>query len=440
MRSIQLLLLCLAVSGCQCGAEVPTPVTLRLRNDSTQALFVDASLGRQGLTVQRQLQGAWISFPEELGCECQACDRHCDSECKCPAVAPRAPLVLKVPPGATVERVWSGLVHSQRTASACGLFSDGDSTCVEQEVPPLDEPFRVELCYALEVPGLAPTDGGAPVPGLFPMESQICVPQEFLIADGQVEVRPRPPAPCVQDSECMAPALCLEGVCTTSCPAHRFPAVGGAWQVRVLEPEEQGVPGFFSRGTGTGGRRILTGTGQLTSVRYAHGTMTLQLARPAASGEHKASLSLSLPPEAAVALHVGEPLTVRVVDASTSSIPENRAVTIRDGSGVLLLAADPAQLGAVLASEDTRPFTVASLAGAVGCEDTPCGKRAFHRTEFRAGTLTVALEPGSSKELVAASATWLVLNLSNSSYRAASCPLKSQLPHVILNRRAAQGP
>jgi hypothetical protein len=440
MKPIHVFLLCLAVTGCQCGTEAPTPVTLRLRNDTSQAIFVDASAGRQGLSLQRQEGNAWVSFAETLGCECQSCDRHCDSDCLCPAEAPQQPLVLKVLPGTTVERTWGGVVHSSRDTSGCEIFS-GSTTCLYEEVPPLDEPFRLQLCYAVAVPGLGPTNGSAPVPGVFPVESQICVQQEFLVADGQAEIRPQPPAPCTQDSECAVPALCLEGVCTTTCPANTFPPVGGAWQVRVLEPEEQGVSGFFSRSTGAGGRRILTGTGTLTSVRYSNGTMTLQLSRPAApSGEYKASLAISVPPEVAVALNVGESLAVRVVDASTSSIPENRAVTIRDATGALLLAADPAQLGAILPSEDTQPFTVVSLQGSVGCEDTSCGKRAFQRTEFRAGTSAVALKPGESKEMVAASATWLVLNLSNSTYRSTSCTLKSQLPYVVVNRRGASSP
>jgi len=440
MKSIHVFLLCLAVTGCQCGTEAPTPVTLRLRNDTSQAIFVDASAGKQGLSLQRQQDSAWVAFAETLGCECQSCDRHCDSDCQCPAEAPLQPLVLKVLPGTTVERTWSGFVHTQRDTSGCGLLPES-SSCMEEEVPPLDEPFRLQLCYAVAVPGLGPTNGSAPVPGVFPVESQICVQQEFLIADGQAEIRPQPPAPCAQDSECTVPALCLEGVCTTTCPANTFPPVGGAWQVRVLDPEEQGVSGFFSRSTGAGGRRILNGTGTLTSVRYSNGTMTLQLARPAApSGEYKASLAISVPSETSVALNVGESLAVRVVDASTSSIPENRAITIRDATGALLLAADPAQLGALLTAEDTHPFTVVSLQGTVGCEDTSCGKRAFQRTEFRAGTSAVALKPGESKEMVAASATWLVLNLSNSAYRSTSCTLKSQLPYVVLNRRAAQSP
>jgi hypothetical protein len=442
MRPVHFLLLCLAVTGCQCGSEaVPNPVTLRIRNDTSQAIFVDASGGRQGLTVQRRQEQAWSTFVEEAGCECQTCERHCDSDCFCPAEAPRAPLVLKIPPGATVERVWSGFVHTIEEVSACGVSPGQSDTCLEEDVPPLDETLRVQLCYALSVPGLGPTDGSAPVPGIFPAESQVCVHQEFITADGEVEIRPPPPPTCANDTECTEPALCLDRVCSTTCPAHEFRPVGGAWQVRVLEPEEQGVPGFFSRGTGPGGRQVLIGTGTLTSVRYSNGTMTLQLARAAApSGEYKATLALAIPPEAAVALQVGEALAVRVVDASTSSIRDNRALTLRDAAGALLLAADPGQLGAVLASEETSPFTVVPLPGAVGCEDTTCGKRAFLRTEFRGGTTAVALEPGESQEVVVASATWNVINLSNSAYRSTSCPLKSQMPYVLLNRRVSQGP
>jgi hypothetical protein len=217
--------------------------------------------------------------------------------------------------------------------------------------------------------------------------------------------------------------------------------VGGTWQVRVLAPEEQGVPGFFATSTGTGNRRISTGTGTLTSVRYSNGTMTLQLSRVAApAGEYKATLSVAVPAEASVALRVGEQLAVRVVDASTSFVPENRALTLRDGAGGLLLAADPGLLGAILGSEDTQPFTVTSLPGTVGCEDTSCDKRSFLRTEFRAGNAVLALEPGDAKEVVAASATWSVINLSNSAYRSTSCSLKSLMPYVLVNRRVSPGP
>ncbi len=92
-----------------------------------------------------------------------------------------------------------------------------------------------------------------------------------------------------------------------------------------------------------------------------------------------------------------------------------------------------------MSAEDTRPFTVASLTSTVGCEDTSCGKRSFLETEFRAGTSVLALEPGGSKEVVASSATWYVLNLSNSTYRSTSCSLKSLMPYVLVNRRV-QGP
>jgi hypothetical protein len=437
MRSVHALLLCLAVTGCQCGSEVAAPVTLRIRNDTSQAIFVDASRDTLGLRVQRRVGPQWFSFVEAPTCACLACEAICDG-CACAPEPP--PRVQKIPPGTTIERAWSGVVQVEKTAS-CRSPAGEIQGCLNPDVPPLDETFRLEFCYAAVVPGLGPTDGGVPVPGTIPEETRVCLHQEFMVADGLVEVRPLPPPPCTQETECAAPALCLEGICTTTCPAHGFPAVGGSWQVRVLEPEEQGVPGFFSRSSGAGGRQLLTGAGTLTSVRYSNGTMTLQLSRAAApSGEHKATLALALPPQAAVPLQVGEPLTVRVVDASTSSLPDNRALTLRGEGGVLLLAADPGLLGAVLAAEDTAPFTVVPLSRTVGCEDTACGKRAFRRTEFRAGTTAVALDPGEGEEVVAASNTWHVLNISNSAYRSTSCSLKSLMPYALVNRRVAPSP
>ena len=52
----------------------------------------------------------------------------------------------------------------------------------------------------------------------------------------------------------------------------------------------------------------------------------------------------------------------------------------------------------------------------------------------------LALEPGESEQVVAASATWYVLNLSKSAYRSTSCSLKSLMPYVLVNRRVSQGP
>ncbi|MDY7230878.1 hypothetical protein [Hyalangium rubrum] len=441
MRPLHALLLCLVAAGCQCGPDaLPTPVTLRIRNTTSQAVFVDATDDTLGLRVQRHVGDAWFSFVEAPPCPCLACDVICDDACNCQDAEPIR-RVQKIPAGATVERTWSGFVQVDQTAS-CRDPAGELQGCLEQEVPPLDETFRLQLCYATSVPGLGPNEGLTPVPGTLPEDGTVCVLQQFAVADGVVEVGPTPPPPCSRDSECAsAGTVCLAGVCTNTCPAHGFPAVGGSWQVRVLEPEEQGVPGFFATSTGTGGRRIFTGTGTLTSVRYSNGTMTLQLARAAApAGEHKAIVSIALPSEAAVTLRVGEQLAVRVVDASTSSLPENRALTLRASTGMLLLAADPGQLGAVLAAEDTQPFTVVSLPRTVGCEDTQCGKRSFLRTEFRAGAAVVALDPGESEEVVAASATWSLISLSNSAYRSTSCSLKSLMPYVVFNQRVAQGP
>lgn len=438
MRSVYLLLLCLAVTGCQCGTDTPTAVTFRVRNGTAQDVFVDASDPTVGLRVQRRVDEQWYTFVEAPLCACLACEAICDG-CEC-SPPPGIKQVQKIPAGGTLERQWTGFVQVEQTAS-CRDDSGELQSCLEPEAPPLDETFRLQFCYAATVPGVGAVEGGVPVPGTLPDESTVCVLQEFAVSDGVVEVGPRPSPPCARDAECTLPAVCLQEVCTTTCPAHGFPAVGGAWQVRVLAPEEQGVPGFFATSTTTGNRRLSTATGTLTSVRYSNGTMTLQLSRPATpTGEYKASLSVALPAEAAVALRVGEQLALRLVDASSSSTPENRALTLRDAAGNLLLAADPGLQGALLSAEDTRPFTVASLPATVGCEDTACGKRSFLRTEFRAGTAVLALDPGESEQVVAASATWYVLNLSNSAYRSTSCSLKSLMPYVLVNRRVSQAP
>ncbi|ADO72779.1 hypothetical protein [Stigmatella aurantiaca] len=434
MKPLPLFALCLVLSGCQCGMDVPVPVTLRIRNETSQAIFVDATDDTLGLRVQRRVRGQWYAFVEAPPCECLACDSICGG-CTC-SVPPRPSRVRKLLPRTSIERSWEGFVQVDQTAP-CRSGSGEIQGCLETEVPSVDETFRLEFCYAVSVPFAGPTDGSTPVPGTLPEDAQECVRQEFTPADGVVEVRPLPPPPCTEGSECTSSGtLCLGGFCTATCPAHAFPSLGGAWQVRVLEPEEQGVSGFFDVRVGTDGRRRFTGAGTLTSVRYAQETLTLQLARPASpAGEHKASLSLALPAEAVLPLQAGEGLTVHVVDASTSMLPEKRALTLRDTAGNLLLAADPGQLGAVLSAEETAPFSVVLLPASVGCEDTPCGKRVFRRTEFRWGASAWALEPGEGKDLAGAKATWYALNLANSEYRSDACPLKSVMPYVLVQRR-----
>jgi hypothetical protein len=434
MKPLPLLLVCLVASGCQCGPDVPVPVTLRIRNETSQAIFVDATGDTLGLRVQRRVRGQWYSFVEVPPCECLACDSICGG-CSCSG-STRPPRVWKLLPGASLERSWEGIVQVDETAS-CRDSAGQLQGCLKPEVPSVDETFRLELCYAVSVPSVGPTDGSAPVPGSLPVDAQRCVRQEFTPADGVVEVRPLPPPPCTEGTGCADPGtLCLEGVCTATCPAHAFPALGGAWQVQVLEPEEQGVPGFFSLRTGPGGRRAFTGSGTVTSVRYAQGTLTLQLARPAVpSGEHKASVSFALPLEAALPLRAGEGVTVHVADASTDERPGNRALTLRDTAGDLLLAADPGQLGAVLAPDETSPFAVATVPEAVGCEDTPCGRRVFHATGFRLGTSVTVLRPGEGGELSNPKATWKALNLANSESLSGACPLKSVMPYVLVQQR-----
>ncbi|XXF75483.1 hypothetical protein P2318_20710 [Myxococcaceae bacterium GXIMD 01537] len=436
MRPFHVVLLCLAVAGCQCAPDVATPVVLRIRNASSEALFVDATDGRMGLAVQRRMGTAWFDFVETPPCACLTCDRICDNACDCPRADPPR-RVLKIPAGGTFEREWIGEVLVD-SAGACRETPVGGPACLGTVIPSPGETFRVRFCYANVVPSAGPTDGSAPVPGVLPPAGTRCLEREFTPADGVVELGPLPAETCSLDAECPVPGtVCLQGTCTGTCPAHTFPAVGGAWQVYIPEPEELGVPGFFSVSYESG-RRIQSGTGTLSSVRYSNGSMTLQLSRPAGpSGAHKATLTATLPPEAAVPLAVGEWLTVQVVDATNASNSTNRALVVRDAEGGLLLAADPAQAVAVLGAEDTRPLAVASLPATEGCEATPCGKRIFFKTEFRAGSTVATLAPGESADLVAGGSTLRALSVSNAEQRGESCPVGRRMPYVLTNLRGA---
>ncbi len=437
MRPSHVILLCLVVvSGCQCGGpEVATPVTLRIRNTSTEPLFVDATDGRMGLHVQHGVGEQWFSFIETPPCACLTCELVCDDSCRCPPGEPQRQ-VLKVPPGGTFERQWGGEVLVDAVGS-CRDTPLGGPACLHAVVPSLDERFRLRFCYAHAAPGVGPTDGSAPVPGVLSRSAMLCTEQDFTVADGVVEVGPRPSQRCALDAECPGEgAVCLDGVCTSLCPAHDYPEVGGAWQVDVAEPQELGVPGFFAISY-AGGRRIHEGTGTLMSVHETDGSLTLHLSRPAEpSGAHEASLTATLPPESAVPLLVGERLTVRVVDASNASNPTNRALVLRDAEGVLLLAADPAQAVAVLGEAETAPFTVTPLPSTEGCEDTPCGRRVYFRTGFRAGNTAAALRPGEGTDLVVGGTNWRVLNVSNAEQRGPGCPVGRRMPYVLSHRRA----
>lgn len=432
MRPLLPLLLAGATfAACQCSPDNPVPVTLRVKNTSADPIFVDATGGKLGLEVQRRMGGEWQSFLEQPACACQSCAEICGG-CECDAGA--QPVVLRLPAGAVQERQWGGVVQMPGVASCGSLL--GGVACLRPENGPVDELFRAHLCYSPSAPGFQERDAGEPAPGLLPEASLLCVDREFRIQDGIVEVSPLKGADCASHEACDldggVDALCFSGACTTSCPANDFPAVGASWQVYVAVPDNMG---FFTVDQ-VGTRRTYTGSGTVGSVRYDQGTMTLQLcSAPCPPAGATGTLYVTLPPGYAVPFYVGEAVQVKVIDASTSDNAENRAVTIRDGAGRLLLAADTAQLGPVLSAADLAPFAVADTGEIAGCEHNNCGKRLFYATLFSGADPSVELNPGKSATVVSDGGSYQLLNVSNSGYRSTWCRLKSLMPYAILGVR-----
>ena len=83
MRALAASILIVSVAGCHCSPTSPSAVTLRLKNNSNSAIFVDDTNGKLGLTVQRNVNGTWFGFEESPACSCQSCDSVCDTSCAC---------------------------------------------------------------------------------------------------------------------------------------------------------------------------------------------------------------------------------------------------------------------------------------------------------------------------------------------------------------------
>jgi hypothetical protein len=424
------LVLNVALAGCRCGPDVPTPVTLRLKNTSRGDLFVDDSDARLGLRVQRRVGGEWLSFVEAPRCACQACELVCDG-CACDAGSTE-PLVRKLAAGQSLERTWPGTVQVSGTGSCSGSFVAGPA-CLTAENPPVDETFRLELCYAPEASGAAEGDGGS-VSGTLPAASVACVTREFKPLDGVVEVSPLRGADCTAHADCKGKGeLCFGGACTTACPSTGFPEVGAAWQVRVQEPNDQG---FFTVAQTDAGR-LYTGTGKVGSVQYQNGTMTVWLERPAVpAGTWRGAVFLTLPPGSSVPLSAGPTVVARLLDHSSATSYDDRALTFRELDGGLILAADSAQGRALLGAADTAPFSVAPGPDVVACQHDDCGKRLYYQTRFTGGPTEVLLEPGKTALSPVAGATYQLLNVADYRYESTFCPLKALSPYAILR----QGP
>lgn len=424
------------VGACQCGPDLATPVTFRIKNSSANPVYVDASDGRMGMKIKRRVGGEWLAFVEEPACACLACDRVCDG-CDCAEATP-SPRVMKVEPGGTFEREWAGQVQVSGNGSCASSIIQGPA-CLRAENPPVDETFRLEFCYAPSATSAAQAEPGVPVPGALPPASVLCIERPFQVRDGVVEVNPERGADCQSHADCSGEGeLCFGGGCTRACPETGYPELGGAWQVRIPEPDDQG---FFTWMT-EGGIERYTGSGTVGAVRYENDTMTLTLRRELPSGGTAVgTVYVTLPRGVAAPLSIGEPVSVTLIDASTDRNPDNRGIVIRGAGDVLLLAADTAQKGGLLGADLIAPLQVSrSTAEIVGCRHTECGKRLHHRTRFTFGgnagdAQTVELEPGEVAEVVATSQTFRLANVGNARYEATHCTLDDVMPWAVVNLR-----
>ncbi len=408
--------------GCRCAPPDPTAVTLRLKNTTQFPIFVDDTDAKVGLQVQRNVNGTLYGFDEKLKCACQSCDQICSGPCVCDGGSPE--FVRKVMPGEVHERSWNGVVQVAQP-SGC---ADG---CLRAENAPIDETFNLQLCYQLQILGIDPPDGGR-VAAAYPKPDQTCVDKEFRIVDGIAEIAPRKGAACTSQIDCVGIGeLCLSGSCTASCPANGFPVLGAGWALR-LETSDQG---FFTTAAPDAGVTAMTGTGEITSVVYNGGTMTVRLKKTGAP--ETGAVYVTLPMGLAAPLIQGTTVSVTFLDGSTSTNPENRAVVIRDQTGALLLAADSAQQGTLLEAADTAPFAVSFSAPLVGCRLNECGKQLNFQTRFAASASSESLlDPGKSSLLTVPQGGYRLLNVTNGSYATTSCKLYDIRPYAIWREKA----
>jgi hypothetical protein len=451
MRSaLPLLLAASALPGCSCnsksGAAEPTAVTLVFTNTSSDPVFIDASDSTFGIVITPQ--GSALTDPAYLEslpslCGCLSCDVICGASgctgASCEAPTPTNPLLQLLPPGAIVQRTWSG-VYIQDSQESCGALIGGQA-CLQQTNDFPDDTFTARVCYALSVNGGQVADAGVPFSGTLPSGDLICATKDFQPQQGTVQLTPPPPSPCTGDAgSCPVGQLCFSGLCSSGCPENDFPTYGGGYYVNVGAPSG---PFFLIQTSAT--NTVSTGTGTLTSFSYSGGTTFLALTNDAG---FSGNVTFSLPELDAgcclEAFHPGETLSVTVTETPPPA-PDlvNRALVIRDGSGQLVQAADMAANGPILGPADTAPFTVTPSTSALGCNSVAIGcKAVFTGTLFSTPEGAAPLGvPGQLLNLTTSGANFGVLNVTNTTYQLTSTDQTAcdefipLAPYLILNNR-----
>lgn len=412
------LFLMMTAAGCRCVPPTPQPVTLRVVNTTRSPIYLDATEGRLGLTVKREVSGTLFGF-DDLACSCRYCVNACSTTCSCPDAG--APQVLRVEPGSTTERTWDGVVQ------VAGFSNCGTDGCLDQQNAPLNEPFTVELCYAVQKPtGVSFSDAGVGF-GPLPKVSTTCTTRQFAPQDLEVEIGPSRGSACTTTADCKgAGELCFDGACTTGCPANDFPTVGAEWILTVASPDNMG---FFEMTARSQGNQF-AGTGTLTSAVYQSSSLLLSFSRPGPiSGELLTGrVQIKLPVGTGAPLMSGRQVSAVLLDNGDTARP-NRAFVMKDVlTGDLLLAADMGQDGRLLQSADIAPFKVEDGATPVGCTQSSCGRLLFFPLTFSTPSASVELNPGAQDELSLGSSRWNFLNVSSGAYETTTCPVKDLRP------------
>jgi hypothetical protein len=424
---IGLLLASCVLTGCTCAGGAPTEVVVRVKNSSREPLYVDDTEGQAGLAVMAEVDGEWTALRDSLACECQSCDQVCGG-CTSEAGAP-APRVRRIDPGSSAEWIWSGALEVPSTRACTSSFMD-PLPCSDEVIPALDQTLRAQLCYSLSAPGvLFPGDGGTTATGS--LEAPQCLVREFQPEDGVVELSPERGAGCTQHAQCtLAGSLCFGGGCTTGCPKHDFPELGAAWQLAVQEPDDQG---FFGAATGTAARKVYKGSGRISAVLHQNGVTTLRFSRAGAGAEVlTGAVYLTLPSGYGAPLTQGTEVAVTLIDASSTENRGQRALTLHQPDGGLLLAADAAQGARLLTSAETAPFGVASGEAALGCTMDDCGKRLFYATRITpTGKDAVELAPGKAATASVNGVAYQLLAVGNQAWAVSRCSPKSFAPYAL---------
>lgn len=247
--------------------------------------------------------------------------------------------------------------------------------------------------------------------------------------DGTVNVGPKKGAACAAATDCLNPGdLCLEGTCTSTCPAHDIPELGSAWSLRVPSPDDQG---FFTT-TVNGGKTVWQGSGTVSSVIYQGGVLNLRLNRPSMTGPGPSgAVFVGLPGGLGPALTAGVKVEVTLVDGSSAKNPENRAVVIRDESGALLLAADTAQNGPLLDASHTAPLTVSTTGVPLACDVIGCGKVVHAALRVTGTTAPLSIVPGRTTQAVVSGALYRVLSVGNGTFQGTGCAYTQVSPYAL---------